>query len=90
MNTTSRLSDYTAKQIASEFTFALDAFGESSDRFLGSVSHKTTGAYYRVKIMKTGVVRAVHSTVDSYCDPKLSTGRAKAVLSLFPAFPCIY
>ena len=86
MNTTTRLSDYTAKQIASEFTYKLDAFGESSDRYSGIVTHKTTGAYYRVKIMKTGVVRAVHSTVDCYCDPKLSTGRAKAVLSLFPEF----
>lgn len=86
MSTTDRLSDYTAKQIASEFTFKLDAFGETFDRFLGTVSHKTTGACYRVKIMKTGVVRAVHSTVDSYCDPKLSSGRAKAVLSLFPEF----
>ena len=86
MNKTTKLSSYTAKEIATEFSFALDAFGESFDRFLGTVTHKTTGEAFRVKIMKTGVVRETYSTLYSYCDPKLSPARASAVLSLFPAF----
>lgn len=82
-----RLSEFTAHQIATEFEFIPDAFGETFDRFLGFVIHKTTRTHYRVKLMKSGDVRAVHTTPDlTYCDPKLSSGRAKAVLSLFPAF----
>jgi hypothetical protein len=86
MNKTTKLSSYTAKEIANDFSFAIDAFGESSDRFLGTVTHKKTGEAFRVKIMKTGVVRETYSTPYSYCDPKLSPARASAVLALFPAF----
>ena len=87
MNKTTKLSSYTAKEIATDFSFALDPFGESFDRFLGTVTHKTTGEAFGVTILKTGVVCETYITHDlTYCDPKLSTGRAKAVLSLFPAF----
>lgn len=86
MKNTTKLSSYTAKEIATEFSFALDAFGESFDRFLGTVTHKTTGETFQVKIMKTGVVCAEHNTLFGYCDPKLSPARARAVLALFPAF----
>ena len=86
MNKTTKLSSYTAKEIATEFSFALDAFGESFDRFLGTVTHKTTGEVFRVKILKTRVVRETYSNLFVYCDPKLSPARARAVLALFPAF----
>lgn len=87
MNKTTKLSSYTAKEIATEFEFIPDAFGETFDRFLGFVIHKTTRTHYRVKLMKSGDVREVYSTSDlTYCDPKLSPARARAVLALFPAF----
>lgn len=86
MNKTTKLSSYTAKEIATEFSFVLDAFGESFDRFLGTVTHKTTGEAFQVTILKTGVVCETYSTLFGYCDPKLSPARARAVLTLFPAF----
>jgi hypothetical protein len=83
MNNTAKflLSTITATEIA-ECKFLPDAHGETFDRILGCVA-KADGSYCRVKVMKTGVVRQSYANKDmTYCDPKISTGRAKAVLAL--------
>lgn len=79
-----RLINYTAKQIEERFTFKLDAWGETFDRYTGVVQHKEfPEVRFRVKIMKTGDVRESFSAGPGhYRDPKLNKGRAQAVKNL--------
>lgn len=79
-----RLSLFSTLEILEQFTFIPDVAGDLSDRILGRVVHKKhSSVSFRVKVMKGKAdVRECFSRGITYCDPKLSDSRARAVRRL--------